>query len=597
MSPLSRKVLGHEVGEIHARWQAVAAGLAAGAPVVVPDLTQPVEYSRSPAAARIGELAAADGLFHFHFERRLHLPLPEAWAPAAEPELAQAPLWDAGILPEAKYQSFRHDLQIASFHPHHRAKWSTHELCHGLVGFAWRADATPFFHATAGRLAEILPVALWYFFDEAFLRRCDDHAGEGDTFRIPCPRCEAMASADPTRPEAADFIEQGLRFVEAELAAVARSRRLGRAVPHRWATIDLASDGVAYGRAHAARLSSEAFHTYAERFLVADGGWSEDLDALEARVLDVVAGLVGPERCAAMAPTADHGRWRWMTQDLGWRALASTTDGPPAVRRAGLAAADTLAEIIPHTLRRTSAVDTLAPPILDQAVRAWRAVRSKALPTIEDVLSVGYAVPGHAPAQTTLLEGLDGCVPIVRELLGDLFPAEVEAFARDDGFTRAHLAVRWGAWVAAKHPGAIGDLATWESAVATLTPHASANLDGPAADDRRRLADGMQVLRFSHEVLSLAERAEAGGLDAVRAADGSLSLIAHDGLPVEPAPTAILLGRDAAGEALVLDIDPAAADALSALGDGVVPDLPADELDALTEFGVLVPVALRESHN
>lgn len=596
MSGLKRTLLGHDVDEVHARWREDAARLSAGAPVVVPDATHAVEYTRSPAAARLGELAAADGLFHFHFERRLHLPLPEAWAPAAEPELAQAPLWDAGILPESKYQSFRHDLPVASFHPHHRAKWSTHELCHGLVGFAWRADATPFFHATAGRLAEILPVALWYFFDEAFLRRCEDHAGEGDTFRVPCPRCEAMASADPARPEAAEFLAEGLRFVDAELAAVARSRRLGRAIPHRWATIDLASDGVAYARAHASRLSSDAFSTYAERFLVADGGWSEDLDALEARVLDVLAGLLGPARCAPLAPSAAHGRWRWLTQDLGWRALASTTDGPPAVKRAGLAAADKLAEIIPHTLRRATAVDTVSPPLLDEAIRGWRSVRSKALLPAEDLLAVGYPVPGHAPTSTTLLEGLDGCVPILRELLGDHFRGEVEAFAKDDRFTRAHLAVRWGAWVAARHPGPLGDLATWEAAVATLSPNPPASLDGPASDDRRRLAEGMQVLRFPHEVLSLAERAEAGGLDAVRGENGSLSLVAHDGLPVEPAPTAILLGRDASGEALVLDIDPAAADALASLGEGAVPDLPADELEALTEFGVLVPVALREFH-
>lgn len=588
-------MLGHSVDEITTRWRATAAHLAQGGAVVLPDGTPAAEYRRSPAAARIGELAASDGLFHFHFERRLHLALPEAWAPPGEPELAQPPLWDAGILPESKYQSFRHDLPVASFHPHHRAKWSTHELCHGLVGFGWRPDATPFFHATAGRLAELLPVALWYFFDEAFLRRCDDHAGEGDTFRVPCARCEALAGADPARAEAGDFVAQGLRFVDAELAAIARSRRLGRAVPHRWATLDLASDGVAYARAHAARLSSDTFQAYADRFLVADGGWSEDLDALEARVLDVLAGLLGPDRPAPLAPTAAHGRWRWVTQDLGWRALAATTDGPAAVRRAGLAAADKLAEIVPHTLRASSDVDTLARPILDAAVASWRAVRSKALIPVGDLLAVGYPLPGHADNDSPLLDGLDGCVPILRELLGDLFSDEVRTFARADGFERAHVAVRWGAWIDQRHGGPIGDLARWEAAVATLSPTAPAHLDGPARDDRRRLADGMQVLRFAHEVLSLAERAEAGGLDAVRDDSGRLTLVAHDGLPVEPADTAILLGRDAAGETLVLDIDPEAAAALAALGDGDVPELPIDELEALTEFGVLVPVALRET--
>ena len=127
------------------------------------------EYTRSPAAMAVARLAARDGLFAFHFEHRHHLELPEEWSDDDPVE------WRGGTLPERKYQSFQHELAIASFHPSHRAKWGTHELCHGLVGFAWRPDATPLFHATAARLAELLPVALWYFFDEALLTRCPDH--------------------------------------------------------------------------------------------------------------------------------------------------------------------------------------------------------------------------------------------------------------------------------------------------------------------------------------------------------------------------------------------------------------------------------------
>ena len=112
----------------------------------------PTEYTRTPAARRVARLAAASGLFQFHFEHRHHLPLPQAWVPEGAHDLAEPPEWDRGILTERKYQSFRHDLPIGSFHPHHRAKWATHELCHGLVGFAWYVDAPPLFHATAARL-------------------------------------------------------------------------------------------------------------------------------------------------------------------------------------------------------------------------------------------------------------------------------------------------------------------------------------------------------------------------------------------------------------------------------------------------------------
>ena len=109
------------------------------------------EYTRTPVAARVGHLAARDGLFLFHFERRAHLPLPEAWVPPDREDLTLPPTWEDGVLAEAKYQSFRHDLALASFHPMHRAKWTAHELCHGLVGFGWRPGASTFFHATAGR--------------------------------------------------------------------------------------------------------------------------------------------------------------------------------------------------------------------------------------------------------------------------------------------------------------------------------------------------------------------------------------------------------------------------------------------------------------
>src|SRR5690606_36544266 len=118
-----------------------------GAPAEVtplPSGAPAADFARSPAARRVGALAARDGLFLFHFEHRRHSQLPAIFlSEGLDPELAQPPLWSDGRLPEAKYQSFRHDLMIGSFHPGHRGKWSTHELCHGLVGFGWRAGAPP----------------------------------------------------------------------------------------------------------------------------------------------------------------------------------------------------------------------------------------------------------------------------------------------------------------------------------------------------------------------------------------------------------------------------------------------------------------------
>jgi hypothetical protein len=125
-----------------------------------PEGAPPRDYLRSPAAARIGRLARIEELFCFHFERRAALELPDEWiAPGCEAD-AEAPGWQDGKLAERKYQSFRHDLLIGSFHPGHRGKWTTHELCHALIGSAWRPDGSALFHTCAARLAELLPVLL-----------------------------------------------------------------------------------------------------------------------------------------------------------------------------------------------------------------------------------------------------------------------------------------------------------------------------------------------------------------------------------------------------------------------------------------------------
>ena len=135
------------------------------------------ELLRSPASQAVGRLAMQSNLLLSHFEHRVELALPEEWLPTDRPDLGETPVWQNGVLPEAKYQAFRHDRISGSFHPSHRAKWTGHELCHGLVGFAWKPSASRFFHALASRLAEVLPVALWYFLDEANLRRCPSHQG------------------------------------------------------------------------------------------------------------------------------------------------------------------------------------------------------------------------------------------------------------------------------------------------------------------------------------------------------------------------------------------------------------------------------------
>ena len=197
------------------------------------------------------------------------------------------------------------------------------ELCHGLVGFAWWPGQSQLALATASRMAELLPVALWYFFDEAFLARCPEHAGGGPLFRTFCPACEDCAGPTRDDPRAAKRIEDGLSFIDRELAAIARSRREGRPISSTWATINLCSDGLAYAHAHGRRLQSEAFRQYMVHFGVEAGGYVSTLDALQARLEDVLHGLLGLRQPAALAPDAERGQARWMLQEVGWRLLAT----------------------------------------------------------------------------------------------------------------------------------------------------------------------------------------------------------------------------------------------------------------------------------
>jgi hypothetical protein len=229
----------------------------------------------------------------------------------------------AGCCPSRKYQTFRHDLLIASFHPSHRPQWTAHELCHALVGFAYRPGASTLFHVLAAWLAELIPVALWYFFDEADLRRCPRHQGGGPLFQTYCAACEREAERGP-RAEDRDTLRlrrEGRRFVERELAAVQRSRRLGRPLGTRFATIDLAEDAVSYVAAHGPRLRSAEMERFSQSFFAPGQGQHATLEELEA---SRARRLRPPVRGVSAPALAQHA--------LG---LLRAGSGLPAAERAG----------------------------------------------------------------------------------------------------------------------------------------------------------------------------------------------------------------------------------------------------------------------
>jgi len=537
------------------------------------------DFARSPAACRIGELAAENGLFLFNFEHRVELELPDAWIEPGRQEEAQTPQWVDGMLPERKYQSFRHDLQIGSFHPGHRAKWTTHELCHGLVGFAWSPDGTPFFHAMAGRLAELLPVALWYFFDEFRLGRCRDHKGSGALFQTFCPRCEEVAAEGPREWDSDRWIRGGIGYFEKELEKLDASLREGRPIANRWFQIDLTGDGVAYARGHHRRLSSASFGRFAEQFLVPGGGYHRDIASLRERVVAVAKALLLGE---ALTPFAapEEARNRWIVQDMAWRLLQirAETDGEAAVsldRLIDLLASDRSPEV---------------------AVEAYIALHEEVfVPAPSEIFAVGYAIGdvyGHGCAQ--LRAGLASICPLTLEIFDDAGVDPVAAFSRLDPARRVSLGLRWADWLTSRHPQ-LADLARYELALRTAkSDPVGIALGTTGADARVRLSHGAMVLVVDTDVVRLAEQVDSGEVQGV-VVDGTVEL--HDGAGATPVIDrhALIVARDGAGELLLADIEVEAAQALGGLGDGGALNLPTGEREALLELGLVVPVSWRIS--
>lgn len=531
------------------------------------------DLRRSPAAAAVAALAEASEIDLAHFEHRHHLPSPEHWQRLDRADLCHDPGaagWTAGVIREQKYSHFRLDSPHGSFNPGHRGKWTTHELCHQLTGFGWRPGADHLFHALAARLSEVLPVALYYFFDEVGLRRCPDHQGGGPLFNDFCPACEAATAQGPVvDPEADRWIEAGRAFVARELDAVARSRRAGRPLPHRYATLDLASDGVAYAAAHFGRLSSPEWADFMDRFYGPSQGWFDDLDALATRVEAVMAAIT---EGAPLEPLSG-GRWHRAAQDLAWRIyqIKAETRGPLLADLDGLL--DELAG------DRTLAGLAKIRGRYDALAEEWY------LPPTEEIFSVGYPVPDADGRLTDgrslagISAGVASICPGALEALGDEAEAALADFTAADEAIRAPLGLRFARFLQGSRPGAAADLALFEATVAHPPSFNLAELILPAAE-----ADGGLWRRAPRAAILLT------GVDVVAFAEDPSA----DPLP---SPDAVVVGRRVDGELDILQIPRAWAEVVDGLGDAPVAlsDLPLDEeaIATLIELAVLQPTQWR----
>lgn len=527
-----------------------------------------VELARSPAAARVASLAARAGLFLFDYEQRVQLELPEAWLPVGRPDLGvtgQPPTWERGLLGESKYLSFRHDLLLGSLHAGHRAKWTAHELCHGLIGFCWRPDGSMLFHALAARAAEALPVALWYFFDEAGLRRCPRHADQTEVppgFCSACERTAALGSREDPRAE--EWTARGLAFLQRELAAIRRSAASGQPIftPH--AGIDLMTDGVAYASAHAPRLRAPETQSVIVHGFGAPGvasGWFDEIEAFVAHVEALGAWVAG----VGPAPeTLAHGRARLVAQDLGARLMqvAADTDG------------ECFAALSQLWSELAAASD---PAAVARAIAGYEALHEDfELPSPADVFAVGYPLAGgYGVGMAQLEDGLRSAMGATMERLGDDAPFSIARFAAEASPSREPLARRFVDFLAAsRHAPELVGLARLEAAIAASAP--------PDPIELGLGLDGALAERLSLPI----------GVDLVRAGFDAGGLLMH-GVADPKGPRSFLVRRDAGDEVGLVALSEPLAERLARgpldAAEVVVQAETDRELRALLEEGLLVP--------
>ncbi len=532
------------------------------------------ELNRSPAAQVVTKLAASSGLFLTHFEHRHHLTIPAMWLPEDRPDLDGEVRWKAGTLKEHKYLHFRYDQPLGSFHPGHRAKWTTHELCHGLVGFTWRPDMTPLSHSLAARLSELLPVALWYFFDESQLRRCPLHYLQGALFQDHCVYCDQLAAQGPRLPELEDeeMIKAGIRFVKDELAMIAKSKRFGRPLPNRYATLDLNSDSMAYVAQNLKRMEDPVFRMFIELFHGHHTGMWADLDELEGRVWGLTEALSGGLPANPLSAGQDH----WIAQDLGWRLLSVSAQCEDQE------AIDRLEELAVGLSKR--------PQDLQPVFRGYQELfDSFFLPEPEAMFGVGYPLIEKESGSvwgsdlTQLYRGVDSACPSISKALGpENFSEQISAFAVWDleRPQRSGVGKRFASFLAETARGPLSDLATYEAAIQYPDPPDpwSASLGWHSAEGKLvRRAQGVDVLKLSVEVDAL--------IEAIDREDEEVDVPEREHW--------ILITHQAGGVRRITEVSAQAASVLELLADGPVErqllDLTEDDWETLIDSGSITP--------
>ena len=592
----------HRMTSVSPEHLASLAASVAGNPI---SSAPPEDLLRSPAALSVGRLAAAHGLHLFNYEARVELEWPETWLPEDRPDLSVdglPPAWDRGVLPEPKYAAFRHDLLTGSLHPGQRSKWTAHELAHGLVGFAWDPEGSTLFHALAARLAEALPVALWYFWDEAWLHRCPRHASARLVGTGWCPDCERAGRTPffaPAPPEgavrdadAARWLADGLDFLRREVDATLAAAKRGTPVFTPWGSLDLMADGLAYAGAHAPRLRSPEFQSWIARFCAPDpvrAGWHATLEGLAERVMAVAEAVL---HGTPLPAGVGRGALGHVAAELGMRILQVTADTDGECWQE----LDRLVVRLAAASQADGAGDSeAAAEAIGQTMADWETLHAEyELPDADMMFAVGTLLPNCA-GQTvprglglrSLRTGLGtvcGRTVALLEAAGELTPLDDETlphadliarFACECAPSRERLGRRFASWLSdAGHP--LADVARLEAAIGCVEPPDPMllTLGWDGADP-----DGLALAR---------------GVELVESHRDTAAIVMHEETPevVDRGPRAWLVRRDAADQIGLTAVSAGTANAIRdgfRTDDGALDAQAAYELNLLAEEGFVVP--------
>jgi hypothetical protein len=128
----------------------------------------------------------------------------------------------------------------------------------------------------------------------------------------------------------------------------------------------------------------------------------------------------------------------------------------------------------------------------------------------------------------------------------------------------------------------VAELARYEAALRSAGGEAEARALG-AGGDGWRLCDGVEVHRFDADIVALAERVDAGEAEG-RTVDGRLTVAGPLG-----EPTGLVIGRDPAGELVIVRIPPELCDPIRGSGGGPA-TVPADVRAELSGLGLAAPL-------